>query len=64
MPSLNNTQYHSVLEKLATRPFVKSRVMDSKNAKEYFSELLNEGFKDDMLIFETGFVKKYPTFSS
>jgi hypothetical protein len=34
--------------------------MTSKSVKDFMADIFEEGFKEDMLIFEPNFVKKYP----
>ena len=38
--------------------------MESRSVKDFIFDIFADGFKEDMVIFEPGFVKKYPQFSN
>lgn len=52
--------HSEILEKLMTRPFLKHKVMTSKSVKSFMFDIFEDGLKEDMIIFEPNFVKKYP----
>lgn len=39
-------------------------MLSSKSVQDFMVDIFSDGLKEDMLIFETDFVKKYPKFSS
>ena len=39
-------------------------MMHSKSVKTFLKDVFSEGFQEDMLIFESDFVKNYPQFSA
>lgn len=51
------------MDRLIKAPFDKRDVYESKRVASFMSNIFDKGLREDMPIFETKFVKKYPEFS-
>lgn len=61
---IKKNPHQEILDKLINRPFLKHKVMTSNSVKNFIFDIFEDGLKEDMLIFEPNFVRKYPNFST
>lgn len=61
---VSKNPHQEILDKLINRPFLKHKVMTSNSVKSFIYDIFEDGLKEDMVIFEPNFVKKYPKFST
>ncbi|CDW72655.1 UNKNOWN [Stylonychia lemnae] len=61
---VSKNPHQDILDKLMNRPFLKHKVMTSRSVKSFIFDIFEDGLKEDMVIFEPNFVRKYPQFST
>eukprot|EP00347_Sterkiella_histriomuscorum_P010745 403375083 len=61
---IGKNPHQEILDKLMNRPFLKHKVMTSRSVKSFMFDIFEDGLKEDMVIFEPNFVRKYPDFST